>query len=312
MNKTNWKPTASLEILKANAHLIDNIRYFFTARSLLEVTTPLLGDTSVTDPYIDSIATNAGWLQTSPEYMMKRLLAAYQTDIFQICKAFRKEEIGSQHQIEFTLLEWYRIDFDHHALMDEVDLFLQTILDTPKAQRFTYQQLFMEILNIDPMIADLKTIHHIATQHNIDTQLIATSVDEGLIWLFHQCIEPTFTKEVPTFVYDYPAGQAALARLNAKYPQTAARFEVYLGGYELANGFHELADEQQQHQRFLQNNQKRISLHKPSMAIDQHLLSALGQGFPPCSGVALGIDRLLMIKHHQTQIENVMSFKPCC
>ncbi len=307
----DWHPTASLATLKQRAQLIQTIRTFFIDQSVLEVETPLLGQYPVTDPYIESIKTTSGWLQTSPEYAMKRLLAAYQTDIFQLCKAFRQEESGNQHHPEFTLLEWYRTGFDHHQLMNEVDVLLQQLLNMPTATKHSYQHIFEEILSINPLTSTVDELQQCAKKHHIEQPFSDPNRDDWLMLLFHHLIEPTFTATRATFIYDYPSTQAALAKINEYNPKTAARFEVYVGNIELANGFHELTDAATQKARFMQNNQRRTQQGASSMPIDDNLLSALQHGLPSCSGVALGIDRLLMVALSQSNINSVTSFPPC-
>ena len=307
----DWQPTASLATLKKRAQIIQSIRAFFADRSILEVETPLLGEAPVTDPYIESIQAENGWLQTSPEYAMKRLLAAHQTDIFQISKAFRKEEQGRQHHTEFTLLEWYRTNFNHHQLMDELDLLLQQILSLPPATRLSYQQVFEQTLSINPLTCSMNALRRCAASFNIEQPFAEATRDDWLRLLFHHQIEPTFSTTQTTFIDDYPSSQAALAKINLSQPHTAARFEVYVGNIELANGFDELTDPTVQMERFKQNNQQRAYQGAKTMPIDHKLLAALKAGLPNCSGVALGVDRLIMIALAQNHINSVTSFPPC-
>lgn len=304
----NWQPSATIDALRQRARILQLIRDFFAKRNVLEVETPLLCTTSVTAPYIQSIATQSSYLQTSPEYMMKRLLAAGSGDIFQICKAFRQEEMGRFHQPEFTLLEWYRIGFDHHALMNEMDELLQVVLKTQPAERVSYQTLFETHLQINPHTISVDELRTIAHEHNINIQDDITDKDTWLQLLCSHCIEPHIGLEKPLFIYDYPASQAALARLSPSNPLIASRFEVYFRGIELANGFHELANANEQRTRFENDLRERKKLGLLELPIDEHLLAALTHGLPDCAGVALGIDRLIMLALDANQINDVVSF----
>lgn len=303
-----WQPTASIITLKQRAKLIQEIREFFYQRAVLEVETPLLCHTSVTDPHLTSFTTNHGtFLQTSPEYAMKRLLAAGSGDIFQLTKAFRAEEFGQHHNQEFTLLEWYRLGFDQLQLINEVDELLQQILHCHPAEKITYQQLFEQQLGINPHAASINELIAIAKQHQLD-QLNLSNKDDWLNLLLSHVIEPTIGQHQPIFIYDYPASQAALAKIRHDQPPVAERFECYFQGIELANGFHELTDHQQQRQRFIANNQHRQQSNKPSVPIDEYFLDALAHGLPNCAGVALGVDRLVMLALNENHIANVLSF----
>jgi elongation factor P--(R)-beta-lysine ligase len=313
---TSWQPSASIKTLKQRAAIIKKIRDFFAERDVLEVETPLLCTTSVTDPFIESIPATyqennepvSFYLQTSPEYAMKRLLAAGSGAIYQITKAFRQGEVGHLHNPEFSMLEWYRPGFDHHALMDEVDALLQHILQCSSADRMTYQALFEKHLDLNPHIVSLKQLSQCASDNGLDVATDITERDTWLMLLMSHCIEPMLGLEKPIFVYDFPASQAALARLQAGQPSIAARFEVYIKGMELANGFHELQDATEQQARFAENNQKRAALNLPIMPVDNYLLAALEHGLPDCAGVALGIDRLIMLAAQLNHIQDVLSF----
>lgn len=313
-----WQPSASIETLRARAKILNLIRNFFSERDVLEVETPLIGHTSVTDPFIESIpvfcktaalqAPTQYYLQTSPEYAMKRLLASGSGAIFQITKAFRQEELGRFHNPEFTMLEWYRPQFDHHALMDEVDELLQFILKTERASRYTYQQLFEKFFAINPHTATSNELMNCASEQKIS---VATQIHDRDTWLqllMSHCIEPTLGETAPCFVFDFPATQAALARIKGTDPAIASRFEVYFHGIELANGFHELQDVHEQRQRFLKNNDERQNLHLSTLPIDEFFLASLAYGLPDCAGVALGIDRLIMLATKSLTISEVISF----
>jgi lysyl-tRNA synthetase class 2 len=314
----NWQPSAAITTLKLRAVILNHIRAFFAERQVLEVETPLMCRASVTDPYIDSIpalyqshpASTAErfYLQTSPEYAMKRLLAAGSGCIFQLCKSFRQGELGRWHNPEFTMLEWYRLGFDHLQLMEEVDVLLQAILHTPAADKITYQDLYLATLGIDPHTVTLAELEACALAHHIDVAAIIEDRDTWLMLLLTHVIEPSLGKERPCFIYNFPASQSALARLNNDMPQTAARFEVYYHGIELANGFYELQNVEEQRQRFENNNQVRISSGLEVMPIDELLLAGLSSGLPDCSGVALGVDRLVMLAAGKSCIQDVISF----
>jgi elongation factor P--(R)-beta-lysine ligase len=308
----DWQPSASIRNLKKRAALISNIRQFFVNRDYLEVETPLLSHSTVTNPYIESIEASVQnktlYLQTSPEFAMKRLLAAGSGPIFQISKAFRKEESGKKHNPEFTILEWYRPGFDHHQLMEEMDLFLQSILKCKAAEKITYQNLFKHYLKIDPLTATEKELKQCAKQNNIviDAPL---EKDDWLNLLMASSIEPVCSKEKPIFVYDYPASQSALAKISKHDARTAARFEVFYKGIELANGFHELSDAKEQRQRFEDNNKKRFEMGLNPPPLDELFLQALGAGLPDCAGVAVGVDRLAMLGLDLREIQSVLSFE---
>jgi elongation factor P--(R)-beta-lysine ligase len=306
--------------LQQRAALLAAIRQFFTDKSVLEVETPLLNIASVPslnvpsieaqfNPYPDRKGTT-GYLQTSPELAMKRLLVAGSGSIYQLCKAFRNEASGPRHRPEFTLLEWYRVGFDHHQLMDEVDEFLQRILNTQPAERVSYQALFQRYLKIDPLSADKTALAACVKKAGIELSAAAKDMDKDgyLDLLMSHCLESKLGHEKPVFIDNYPASQAALARINPQDPRTAQRFEVYVKGIELANGFHELQDAKEQRQRFEHELAQRKQQGLPTVALDEAFLQALEQGLPDCAGVALGVDRLLMLMMGAASIGDVLSF----
>lgn len=276
----------------------------------MEVETPLLCQHGVSDPYIDSFECQGRYLQTSPEYAMKRLLAAGSGAIFQICKAFRLEEAGRQHNPEFSLLEWYRPGFDHHALMGEVDELLKQVLGYRESQSLSYRDCFLTHTGIDPHQANRDQLAAYAQQQGVPlhTPENITDMDTWLQLILAHCIEPKLGKKVPCFLYDYPASQAALAKITDTEPPVAKRFEVYYQGVELANGFHELTSAEEQALRFTENNCKRRHQHKPEVPPDSFLIAALTSGLPDSAGVALGLDRLLMLKLGLPDIRSVISF----
>lgn len=307
----NWRPTTTRKALQLRAKLLADIRQFFSERQILEVETPLLSQHTVTDLHIESFAvptsTQNYYLQTSPEYAMKRLLAADSGSIFQICKAFRKGDSGTQHNPEFTMLEWYRLGFDHHQLMQEVDDFLKHCIQSVPAEKKTYREIFIDLLKIDPNQITLKELQAQAKTFGYESQINDT-IDDLLMFLFSHSIEPHIGFKAPMIVYDFPAGQAALAKIRNDHPPVAERFEVYLNGMELANGFHELTNASEQRQRFLQDQTKREKQNFHSIEIDQRFITALESGLPNCAGVALGIDRLLMAKAQTKNIQDIINF----
>jgi lysyl-tRNA synthetase class 2 len=320
MADSDWRPLASLEVIKKRAELLQQIRAFFHARSVMEVETPIMSAAGNTDPQIKSFVTHydgpaapAGgqmFLQTSPEFAMKRLLAAGSGAIYQLCKVFRNGEAGHHHNPEFTMLEWYRPGYDHHALMDEVEALLIGVLpvQTNKVQRISYQQVFIEHAGFDPLVSDMAVIRDCASQHGL-TDIVGLAEQERDGWLdllMDQVIMPKLRGMV--FIYDYPASQASLARIKAEDPRVAERFECFIDGIELANGFHELTDASEQQQRFLADNKKREATDQPTLPVDNKLIDALEQGMPACAGVALGVDRLLMLSMGASSIAEVLAF----
>lgn len=312
MKELLWKPSASIENLKKRDRLVRCIRQFFQERGYFEVETPIMAQYGVTDVYLSNIKAifreKAYWLQTSPEYHMKRLLAAGSGPIFQLSRVFRDDELGRWHNPEFTLLEWYQLDSDHHQLMDEVNDLLQLILSVGPMLRKTYQDCFLEICNVDPFSSSIAELQLILPRYGLENVLPPEEEDKDqyLFLLMSHVIERELSKEtVPVAVYHYPPSQAALARIHAN---VAERFEVYFKGVELANGFHELADAKIQTERFSQDIKQRefrgLSYQEP----DKYLLQALAYGLPPCSGIALGIDRVIALALNQSSLEGSLAF----
>lgn len=309
----HWKPSAPLQNLKARAELLATVRAFFAEREVLEVDTPALSHHGVTDRYMRSMVAKvssieSGFLQTSPEYAMKRLLAAGSGSIYQVCKAFRQDEVGAKHNPEFTMLEWYRLGFDHFRLMDEVFELVTEVMGPKERKTFSYQQAFIEFLGIDPLSISDKQLEQFA-RTNLGLLPDELERDDYLSLLFEDKIERQLGLNGSVcFIYDYPASQAALARISETDPRVAHRFELYIEGIELANGFYELADSSQQLARFQADNSWRKNNGLAEIAIDQHFIAALEHGLPECSGVALGLDRLLMIKLATSDIQDVITF----
>lgn len=314
-----WQPTATIEQLRQRAAIVAKIRQFFAERQVLEVDTPAMSHATVTDVHLHTFQTEfVGpgyadgrklYFMTSPEFHMKRLLAAGSGCIYQINKAFRNEENGRYHNPEFTMLEWYRVGFDHHKLMDEMDALLQVVLCCAQAERFTYQQAFIDVLGVCPLEASMEDLKEAAAKLGLsDIAEPEQDRDTLLQLLFSVGVEGKIGQQVPAFVYDFPASQAALAKINQQDPRVADRFEVYFKGIELANGFHELDNPQEQLKRFEQDNAKRVDMGLTPQPIDHHLIAALESGLPECAGVALGIDRLIMLAIGCDHIDQVTAF----
>ena len=316
-----WQPAAAVETLRQRAALLARLRAFFAARGVLEVETPALCAATVTDLHLHSLACQLEFggerrtyfLQTSPEFAMKRLLVAGSGPIFQICRSFRDGEAGRLHNPEFTMLEWYRPGFDHHALMDEMDDLLELVLGRGRAARSTYGAAFTAALGVDPHETSAAELAALAAARGIEVVGFSAEspVDDWLQLLFSLVVEPGLGRGRPTFIYDYPASQAALARVSADVPggsPRARRFEVYVEGIELANGFHELADAAEQRRRFEADRAERARRGLPLPPIDELLLAALAAGLPDCAGVALGVDRLVMLALGATSVAEVLAF----
>lgn len=311
----DWRPAAAPELLQLRADTLSRIRQFFAARDVLEVETPLLAPATVTDLHIDSIparvqlagSSQTFHLQTSPEYAMKRLLAAGSGACYQICKSFRQGDAGPRHNPEFTMLEWYRPGFSLEQLMDEVEQLLHEFLPQTSMPRLSYRELFLRHLNIDPHRIELKALRRL-THETLPVDAADLNATDCLQLLLAQTIEP----KLPEYclVYDYPTAQAALARIeedNNGEP-VARRFELFCRGMELANGYDEETDPEELRRRFERDQQSRAKLGRPVPEIDEKLLAALEHGLPPCAGVAFGIDRLLMLLSGANSITEVLAF----
>jgi lysyl-tRNA synthetase class 2 len=312
---SSWQPTASLDALRSRAVLLARIRDFFAQRHIMEVETPLLSAAAVTDPQLHSLKTevagthSARYLQTSPEYAMKRLLAAGSGDIYQICKVFRNEERGRWHNPEFSMLEWYRLGFDDAALMDEIELLLAQVLkgfrDVQPAERLTYAGALQRHAGVDAFASSEDDLDAAALRLGIECHS-ALDRDAKLDLLMGLVVGPQLGLERPCFICDYPASQAALARL--KNAGVAARFELYMDGLELANGFHELTQAREQRERFEADLRVRAARGQVQPPVDEHLLAAMAHGLPDCAGVALGLDRLVAVALRKTQLSQVLAF----
>jgi len=310
-----WRPYADKRLIELRAETYSKIRQFMAEQKVLEVETPVLSQATVTDVQLDSfrseyssLQTSSGkilYLQTSPEYAMKRLLASGTGAIYQISKVFRNEEQGKLHNPEFTMLEWYQPDYDHHQLMQELELFLN-LFAMNQCEKISYGELFLEHTGLDPHTCDTNELKLMAQQHGL-----SLTIDERsalLDFIFSYKITSTLGNTRPLFVYDYPACQCALAKLSDNTPNIAERFELFINGMEIANGFHELTDAEEQLARFEQDLALRKKENRPDTPIDHLFLDALKHGLRDCAGVAVGIDRLLMAMTGTKDIREVLGF----
>jgi lysyl-tRNA synthetase class 2 len=315
---SQWPPSAALSTLRLRAASLRTARDFFAERGVLEVDTPILGHRTVTDVHIHSARVELPahpaplYLQTSPEYAMKRLLASGSGDIYQIAHVFRAEERGRLHNAEFTLIEWYRVGFGLQQLMDEVAALAQRLLGMEGAapvHSLSYAQAFERHLGCDPLCAGDAQLRVLASESGLPPDVAdRCQRDELLDWLMGSAIGPRLGAEGLCFVHRYPASQAALARLDETDPRVALRFELYCRGVELANGFEELADAAEQRARFEADLRERQRRGLVLPQIDEALLAALAAGLPPVAGVALGLDRLLMLRIGASDIGEVLPF----
>lgn len=313
---SDWKPSASLEHLRARADWLKRARAFFAEREVLEVETPILSVATVPDPHIDSLVTRVNglscYLQTSPELYMKRLLAAGSGPIYQIAHVFRDGESGRLHHPEFTLVEWYRPGFDQFQLMAEVIELVVALAGqrtTGMAVEYlTYRQLFGQHANLDPLHEDWAALQEFSRAKGLECP-VDDEWEAALDWLMVTLIQPAMSGF--TFVHDFPASMASLARLHPDDPELAKRFELFIDGVEIANGFEELTDPHEQRQRFVDENQRRAHMAKPEVVLDAAFLQALEKGMPNASGVALGLDRLFMWGMQLDKVARAMSFAPC-
>ena len=309
----------SLAALHLRARLYRYVRDFFAERDVLEVETPILSAAGNTDPNIESFVTafsghvDAGprerWLRTSPEFPLKRLLAAGLGDCYELGRVFRNGEAGGRHNPEFTMLEWYRRGWDHRALIDEAVSLVQGALALVgcqvRVQQGTYRQMFLDQLGIDPFAAPLEALQRPLASSYIDPEGLTR--DDWLVLLITHRLQPAFPRDRITVIHAYPASQCALARIRADDTPLAERFELYLGPHELANGYHELNDPAEQHARFERDNVVRHARGLREVPIDRRLIGVLGQ-LPDCAGVALGVERLLMCMAGTDAIADVLAF----
>lgn len=312
-----WRPSASLDTLKRRAQALADKRDFFRQRGVLEVETPAMINAPVSDVNIGSVRAEVpGWngaplfLHTSPEYAMKRLLAAGSGDIYQLCRVFRGAERGRQHNPEFTMVEWYRLGFSLEQLMREVADLVRLLLrqDLP-VEIVSYREAVQRHAGFDPLDADLAELQRAAQSLGLDAQRAREAGrDELLDLVVGAQVGPALGASALTFIHRYPASQAALARLDPADARLALRFELYHRGMELANGYHELSDAGEQRRRFASDQQARRERGLPTHEFDPWLLAALDAGLPDCAGVALGFDRVLMLAMNASSIDEVIAF----
>lgn len=317
MNGSDWRPSASPGVLRQRALLLAAVRSFFKDRDVLEVETPAVLGATVTDVHVESLALSGPtprFLQTSPEYPMKRLLAAGSGDIYQVCRVFRADEVSPLHNPEFTMVEWYRLGMDLTAIMAETTALTQAVLiagehEPLPVESLSYSQAFERELGCNPLDARTGDLAALATTHGLAAGTAAAAArDELLDFLIAARIGPALGRGRLTCLHHFPASQAALAQLDASDPRCAQRFELYAQGMELANGYVELADAAEQKRRFSADRieRSRRGLAQPDM--DTRLLAALEHGLPACAGVALGFDRLVMLAVGAASIGDVMAF----
>lgn len=341
---TDWRPTATVEALRLRAGLLDTVRAYFREQGVLEVETPALAAAAVTDVHLASLEVHMSgaaprYLHTSPEYHMKRLLAAGSGDIWQAARVFRGEELSHRHNVEFTLLEWYRVGFTLEALVADIDALLRRCLAAPRASQgaplgparvVTHREAFLEHADVDSQTATLEQLRAAAEHHLGTLPASLQDRDTVLDLLLGMVVAPCLGRGEITYLVDWPATQAALARLrpaakgtpgsaataatsaaantSAVLPLVAARVEAYVDGLELCNGFEELTDAAEQRARFARDAARRAAAGLPVPAMDTHFLAALEHGLPPCSGVAVGFDRVAMLAAGTREIRDVLAF----
>lgn len=312
-------PSTATYALRLRAKVYALIRQFFAERGVLEVETPILSAAGNTDPNIESFRTvfnghvDAGarerWLRTSPEYPLKRLLAAGLGDCYEIGRVFRNAEAGGRHNPEFTMLEWYRVGWDHRRLMEETVALVEAALAMAgrrcEVVIESYRQLFIDELGLDPMHAPVDALREPLSVFDIDPEGLTR--DDWLDLLITHILQPAFPTDRITVIHDYPASQCALAKIRPGDPPMAERFELYLGRYELANGYHELNHATEQRLRFARDNAVRRQRGQHEVPIDENLLAVLDR-MPDCAGVALGMERLLMCLSGSDAIADVLAF----
>ncbi|XQW84729.1 elongation factor P--(R)-beta-lysine ligase [Thalassotalea piscium] len=311
------------KLAKLRAGYMRKIRDFFFEKDVVEVETPLLSRGTVTDVHLDAFSTQyqffsdssiehntSLYLQTSPEFAMKRLLADGYGCSYQICKAFRKEDYGRFHNPEFTILEWYRVGFTLEQLMDEVSELLAVVLGCNPSIRLSYQEAFSQQTGIDPLSSSIQELKAFLSVKGVSDEWVATEEDKDILlqYIFSDYVEPKIGEKAPCFIYDFPYTQAALANISVQDNRVAHRFECYYHGIELANGYNELLDHEELLTRFTRDNETRIKMGKPQMPIDNNFIRAMKKGIPECSGVALGLDRLMMLALNKQQINEVITF----
>lgn len=321
----SWRPYADNNLIKLRAEVFAKVRQFMSERNIMEVETPVLSHATVTEFHLDSFYSTYSspqlntteqnipeqntsetlYLQTSPEYAMKRLLASGMGAIYQISKVFRNEEQGKRHNPEFTMLEWYQPGHDHHQLMGELESFL-SLFAMSDCEKISYDNVFARQTGLDPHTCDTDELVRLAEEYGLSSSSEERSV--LLDFIFSHKIVSTLGNTKPLFVYDYPACQSALAKLGDKSPKIAERFELFINGMEIANGFHELTDADEQLDRFEEDLLLRKKAKRPDIPLDHLFLDAMKYGLPSCAGIAVGIDRLLMAITGIDDIREVLTF----
>jgi len=315
---TGWRPTSGPEAAMRRAAMINRLRNYFSSETVLEVDTPALSQSAVSDIHIESLKVTGKltgtplYLHTSPEFCMKRLLAAGYPDIYSICRVFRDDELGRSHQPEFTMVEWYRLGFDLNGIIFDTLKAIATALDDAKladdAVMMNYRDVFIDVCKLDPFVA---SVSELAETANADADLkktLGNDRDDWLDLLMTTRIAPSFSANKLTVLKHYPASQAALARICSDDPTVADRFEVFLGKTELANGYVELTDAQIQAERIANDQLVRKQRGLPLRPHDETLLAALEEGLPACAGVAMGLERLQMMHDRTDDIRDVIPF----
>lgn len=307
----SFLPTASLETLRLRARLLEQTRQFFAERACLEVQTPILSADTCVDAHIEPISLTVDgkrrFLQTSPEFAMKRLLAAGCGSIFQITHAFRSAESGSRHNREFTILEWYRIDAGYRELMDEVEDLVIELAGVAVPRRITYRDAFLAATGLDPFDASEDQLWDLGRQRLLAAR--PAERDDLLTFLWSEMVEPALDADSPVFIHDYPSTQSALALVRREGAHfVAERFELYVDGLELCNGWSELTDAEELRERFLRQNRLRVAVGRNPLPVDSRLMDAMRHGMPRCAGVAVGFDRLVMLAAGTREIRDVLAF----
>lgn len=327
MQHDQWRPSATISTLQQRASLLRCIRHYFDMQKVMEVETPIISTHATVDVFIESFEVHFApigdphsytyYLHTSPEFAMKRLLAAGSGDIYSLGKVFRNGEAGSRHNPEFTMLEWYRVGMNQQQMMDDVAQLLMSVCDFQERQRYSYGELFESYFGINPHRATEIMLQELMAEH-VDANLTELDRADCLDLLFSNCIEPMLVQKQGVqkaalygyFVYDYPACMAALAKItvNSDGDQVAERFELFINGVEVANGYHELQCSEEQQQRFEHELEKRSAKGAKRYPYDANLVAALHYGLPECAGVAIGVDRLMMLICQTQEIGDVVAF----
>ena len=310
--RSDWRPGAGIDALRLRARVLRAVRAHFDAEGVLEVETPVLGSRTVTDPSIESLVardrTGRTWyLQTSPEFAMKRLLAAGSGSIYQITRAFRDGEQGRHHNPEFSMLEWYRVGFDHHRLIEDIDALLDRVLGPGSSRRLAFREAFSRHLGLDPLTASPEDLHDACRSQGFESSATNADRDECLDWLLAAAVQPALGAG-RVYLLDFPASQAALARVRMDPPQVAERFELYVDGIEVANGYHELRDAGELHRRMRRDLETRSAAGRSVPEVDERLIAAHEAGLPACAGVAVGLDRLVMLAGRYRSLHEVIAF----